>query len=140
MKIEDQVVSPETAKKLQELKVPQESYFYLVKDYENEEDFYIVSEPYKFRESPYYQIYSAFTVAELGMFFPITYNSIFMSGFGFTEEDSICSEISYRPKHEEIISFEVITSVYGNSEADARANMIIHLIETGMIKVEDLKL
>lgn len=149
LKIEDQVVSPETAKKLQELKVPQESYFLWVIDntYGNNNIYLENKIPYfKWtREDnfhvhisawciPDFEFYSAFSVAELGMFFPISFDSVFTSMAAIAEDDWICVEISCTPNH------EIIKTFHGRTEAESRANMIINLIESGIVKVEDLKL
>ena len=64
MKLEDQVLSLEYAKKLKELGVKQESLWFWVNEAEGS-DCYLCYEPSTFRTEPYCECYSAFTVCEL---------------------------------------------------------------------------
>lgn len=124
MKLEDQVCNLELAKRLKELGVKQESAFYwgcrdgqninlfsldTVLDWGLEETF-----------EPCDQDVSAFTVAELGEILPL---------------DRLCTNKNSKvavwfdsaiPPTESIIT--------GTTEADARAKMLIHLIEKGIVK------
>lgn len=125
MKLEDQVCSLELAKRLKELGVKQESAFYwfnvhweegreprwcLIKSEE------INSERWRTPKNGF----CAFTVAELGEMLPTDYR---------------CEKWEYvwwmtllLEKHHHIPAFADI------KEADARAKMLIHLIEKGIIK------
>lgn len=160
MRLEDQVCSLELAKRLKKLGVKQESYFCYVKvDVPNETystqseakewgEFFIVS--FKLEKKVYFEDkndfepqrvvsygcgccfwdlevkehYSAFTVAELGEMLPLWWDS------GKREDkDYICRvfEKNVTNTHHS----------FGSSEADARAKMLIYLIENGLIKERD---
>lgn len=68
-----------------------------------------------------YEIYSAFTVAELGEMFPAT------EQIRDTRVNDVCW------------ACDVMTQrTFGDTEADARAKMLIYLIEQDLIKAESL--
>lgn len=128
MKLEQQVVSLELAKKLKELGVKQESYFHWR---ELEDATFLVSDCDC--SSPDGDDIAAFTVAELGEMLP----SIIID-----------FELKYRLKIEKTDIWEIIYEEVTNenekgfllvaddqTEADARAKMLIYLIENNLIKV-----
>jgi hypothetical protein len=128
MKLEQQVVSLELAKKLKELGVKQESIFYYAHQgkiwsrehyYDNynsndENDQEAVTFEYYLSEVNGGQIYSAYTVAELGDIFPVNIQLPF-------KDIEYWKWSSPKGRH---------TSP---TEADARAKMLIHLIENQFI-------
>lgn len=124
MKIENQVTSLELSKKLKELGVKQESLFYwvitLTQDYHI--SFYDNELPEVLKERN--DCYSAFTVAELGEMLPTGYYTL------QTKEDGwmCCARI--------LRTFErgvLIQNTWGDTEADARAKMLIYLYENKLI-------
>lgn len=138
MQIEDQVVSLELAKKLKELGVNQDSLFWWCSPREN---FYWV------RYSPLKEfpvVCSAFTVAELGEMLPIGYasvrrgNGIIRDGIKITSYEMFSSDIEQMEKdgtigENTIVKFESEWRIE-ETEADARAKMLIHLIKNKLIQ------
>ncbi len=119
MKIDDQCASLELCKRLKELGVKQESYFYwylFSNPIENNEK-WIITTIQKDLLLCCDEYYSAFTVAELGELLPVTCKSykLFSNKWECVYEPS---EIGVREM----------------SEANARASMLINLIEKGLIK------
>lgn len=153
MNLENQVTNLELSKKLKELGVKQESLFYWIKgieiaEYPEGEDSYeswfqpfeglVTQERAKvainIKDSGDWEeedikdvdYYSAFTVAELGEMLP--------SGIWFerTKEDNRfrCGQTKY------LGTVELDKSIqFGDSEADARAKMLIYLLENHLIKL-----
>jgi hypothetical protein len=113
MPLEKQVVGLELAKKLKELGVPQESIFYW-----NEKagiaDFYNHFMPTD-REI------AAFTVAELGEMLPML-SSPLSSSCDFSRNSGKWQGIHFPECH----------MVFAYTEADARAALLIYLIENGL--------
>lgn len=127
MKVHDQVASQPLSKKLAELGVPQESYFYwggfenpLTRHFKADdvpEDYWMLLNPREKSKFGHDWHYSAFTVAELGEILPTMCVS-------FRAWDKIYGEENW------IIQLGLSDeSLMGNSEANARAKMLIHLIE-----------
>lgn len=156
MKFEDQVCSLELAKRLKELGVKQESFFYYgrVEDTcfkETHHEVIIHRALWEWNEDCfYYTDYSAFSVAELGEMLPI-----------HIEQDNYCHEIlmcvsdeEYKTNdYEEYILVKPRTYQIGynplsgendtpnekffhedKKEADVRAKALIYLLENGLIK------
>lgn len=121
MKLEQQLVSLELAKKLKELGVKQESYFYW--DIHNE-----LFVPLDSTLNPYTQC-SAFTVAELGEMLP----------YGCWTEKMMAGMASYKEGRwrctddVNIGSDNKVLKMYADTEADARAKMLIYLVENNLI-------
>lgn len=127
MKLEDQVVSLELAKKLKELGVKQDAYFswnainyYGSKELERitlrkTED----SSRYSYGDEGENIYFSAFTVAELGEMLPSYY----------------CSHLDDDGKARCFGGKEKIKSATGKTEADARAKMLIYLLENKLVTV-----
>lgn len=133
MKLEDQVVSLELAKRLKELGVKQESYFFwqingLWNDNISLRNKGDLGSSYVIDGQDKQQTYAAFTVAELGEIIGCIYDAACFSQRML--EIWICS---YAEKDEEgvlIIQHEERQ----NTEANARAKMLCHLIEKGIVK------
>ena len=127
MKLEDQVVSLELAKRLKEIGVKQESAFYW---FEGVNEIGLVDRAYAW--PPKEKHTAAFTVAELGEMLPQTFIDKSDDGQYFAQVNifkqysnwAICYETSKR----RVCTAEMET------EADARAKMLIYLIEQGIVK------
>lgn len=130
MNIEDQVCSLELSKRLKELGVRQESLFYWWDGDDINDEGHSVSriEIENNDSAPSnFVVYSAFTVAELGEMLP--------------------KEIWHPNKHKPmvcrpanrlchwVVYYDKDTWTEENSEANARARMLIHLIENGLMEV-----
>ncbi len=131
MKLEDQVCSLELAKRLKELWVKQESVFYWFKGYEDwlihyinynhsEEDIKV------FLNNVEGEAYSAFTVAELGVLLKCGLSSCLLYK---------CDELK------EITIFSPYYNIRMSdaTEANARAKMLIYLLENGLMKSGETK-
>lgn len=131
MDIKDQVCSLELAKRLKELGVQQESLFY----------WHGYSEEYKSASIAYTkgkiidkQCYSAFTVAELGeLIFKLNYYHL--EDIGYLE---INTERVYRSGGDFYrLTYNLSENIIDElNEANARALMLIYLIENGLMKNE----
>ena len=120
MKLESQVCSLDLSKRLKELGVKQESAF--VWDAVNELNF-IDGDLVGSLET------SAFTVAELGEILPEQYFSF--KCHTEVEGDGIWSCAGARMPEFEFYEGQWVTA---DTEANARAKMLIHLIEQGIVK------
>lgn len=148
MKLEEQeVISPNLAKKLKELGVKQESLFFWLKkekeikfnelangDFERE----VISYEY-FIGSPYSwnielkNSWSAFTVAELGRLLCVNKSIHIQSDFYFEESiNDIMFAVGIEIENENYIE------TCNEKEADARAKMLIYLIENNLITIEEI--
>lgn len=121
MILEDQVSSREPSQRLKELGVKQESCFYHVEKQSGkwiilDSDFYNDPAFFTGYKKP---VFSAFTVAELGEMLPAS-----SQWFPVKQFDGKWSALNLKA---EPIAYE-------NSEADARAKMLIYLIEQGLVK------
>lgn len=147
MNLENQVVSLELAKKIEKLGVKQESYFKW-NEPDIEEEKKILGKDFDIRCYPKDEllpkiytelewseftedynpiagnIFSAFTVAELGEILSQYCESIFESGI----TNRLTKSIEYRCTYGNGKRFE-----YSKTEADARAKMLIYLIENKRI-------
>lgn len=124
MRLEDQVCSLELAKKLKELGVKQESYAYYI--YSDGDlilslDFIIGIDDQC----------SAFTVAELGQMLPDELQSTSASGSDKSIHYSKYEEAYYVGIGHE--NGQIIPVFYDENEADARAKILIYLIENKLI-------
>lgn len=130
MKLENQVCTLEQAKKLKELGIDQETEFYFrmgkiwhfreVTDWPNQEQLYDLIQSGAEGE----RIFAAYTVAELGEMLPIGFYSVACAD----HSDWLCDNQNYA------------TANIGASknEAECRAAMLIHLIESKLITVEEI--
>jgi hypothetical protein len=115
MKIENQVVSLELAKKLKELGVKQESIFCWC---DEGDDLCLLEQgDAEILEKEYI---SAFTVAELGEILPPFYRSTNVG-----KDEIQWFEVTH--------TFDLKPAFYDETEADARAKMLIYLIENNLI-------
>jgi len=137
MELEKQVCSLELAKKLKELRVEQDSlfYWYKFKDCEHRDFYAGYHEDVFIKEINFGNIikYSAFTVAELGEMLPK----------GTKTWKHLCDEKCDPRYRGEDIGYhvqlpDISYAVLGNTEADARAKMLIYLLENDLIKAKDL--
>lgn len=116
MELEKQVCSLELAKKLKELGVKQESLFWW-----NISDGIVIGEQYRRPPS-----ISAFTVAELGEMLPGNFNTIRRGDGSWLAYDGNAAD---NVNHQEI----------SDTEADARAKMLIYLLENNLLTPPDTK-
>jgi hypothetical protein len=127
MKLEDQVVSLELAKKLKELGVKQESLFWWnefdLKDWEKEQGVEPWSLDYQTHNIPAYQSFSAYTVAELGEMLPVRITTGRRKSYIMGKQYYFCN-LDGRLKHQES----------ANTEADARAQMLVYIIENNLFR------
>lgn len=129
MQIKDQVVSLELAKKLKELGVKQgESLFHwLSRPWGKEPFLYKFDEPGDAKKDDK-DCWSAFTVAELGEMLPCgVYSYKLGSGFRALADGELWSR-------EGGVTLDGRPFFDAEHEADARAKMLIYLIEKGMVK------
>src|ERR1043165_9829731 len=132
MKLEDQVCSLDLAKKLKELGVEQESYFYFWRDAVAAhaglpESFYLSHDG---ENPPDYPAFSAFTVAELGEMLP-NYSSTRRPRCRLKKHDpEVFGNFHH---HSWECAVNTLDKQYAHTEADARAKMLIYLIENGLI-------
>lgn len=125
MNLSDQVCSLELAKKLKELGVNTESYFYWFKL--SDKDNYDLSESWQIADLERFDMISAFTVGELGELLP-GWNP-FPKYLWMAKSAEF--EIQYRNDHTEQLS----QYFSGDKEADIRAKMLIYLIENELMEV-----
>ena len=130
MKLEDIVCSLEPSKRLKELGVPQESLFYWHCDGSPEGCEYLLR-----GNETYGRIASAFTSDELGEKLPYRLR-LEDDDYWLWQTKLKHGDCEIRYKSCSDILWE--KSIQGDSEADARAKMLIHLIEQGIVKVEEL--
>ncbi len=145
MKLENQVVSLELAKKLKELGVKQESEFMWVRDTDTKK-YKIVASPNSIfhgaiknyycmgADHPENGMYQSFTVAELGEMLPMEIILNKQTHFFETTRYSHKKmwEIVYR---HEVKKNSVLAIQVSETESDARAKMLIYLIESKLISV-----
>jgi len=148
MKLEKQVCSQELAKRLKELGVKQESLYYwwqqcnkVHQGYEDD----IYPPEYIWVLQPYFKglalgdnTYSAFTTSEIGEMLPDAYISFKESNIWY------CTQLE-EPDEEWWLDYRIRSRSYGwrnekaDTEADARATMLIWLIENKHIEVNNEK-
>lgn len=116
MKLEHQVCSLELAQKLKTLGVPQESHFKW-SEHTAPETLWCINALRDLDSPAHYSVYAAFTVAELGEMLPQDYASLKAS-----EQKWYCG------------TRDNIGSTHGaRTEADARASMLVYLLENKLI-------
>lgn len=134
MKLEDQVTSLELSKKLKELGVKQESYFYWLQYTQNGKLINRIV-PEESTHPTLDKRFSAFTVAELGEMLPDLIrtepNELVGTGTTYLTIQKVgLWEVGYTLANGEM----VFDSTEDQSEANARAKMICYLIEQGLMK------
>ncbi|SRR6266702_6047336 len=135
MKIGKQVTSLELSKKLKELGVKQESLFSWFYDEEDKDNQGIAFDIQYSDASTYDEdkwICSAFTVAELGELLPMGAKS-FVSSHGRNVKKWV-TEWSGIP-----LEWDRSEQKFAHTEADARAKMLIYLIEHELVKTPLVK-
>lgn len=131
MKLEEQVCSLELAKQLKTLGVKQESAWYWCADESgswlrsgviHQATLVTGTEPEV----------AAFTVAELGEMLPVGFWTLKKSVSNEVGDSwgQLCNWLTHKSK--------LLNSLEGNTEADARAKMIIYLLENKIINPKDL--
>lgn len=140
--LKNQVVSLELSKRLKELGVPQESHFYWSKDFDVNNEFTgeepVVEEDrwLEYNEMEKAKVCSAFLVGELGEMIPMELkNRNGKCDGGYFE--------TYRMTFKKwIVEYcqgkKVVAHIMGDTEADARAKMLIYLLENNLLKASDL--
>ena len=154
MELRKQVCSLELAKKLRELDVKQESLFYWMEMYDlSRKEKYIDSKnetkvvygkKYELGENCSNNDFSAFTVAELGEMLPQKVEKhqpgkmeYYYFGTGKThklDEYYEEHEVSYSCHNDSLKAEEILQIMRANTEADARAKMIVYLLEKKLLK------
>ena len=140
MELEKQVCSLELAEKLKDLGVPQDSIFYWVRsDLGNMGVQYVKAFVHQRRppDTDTFEYLSAFTVAELGEMFPTTIYD--QSGEYFLNLGATSENIKYGNTREFTVSYvgieKDIIHIHEHTEADARAKILIYLIENKLIPI-----
>ena len=129
MRIEDQCVSLELARRLKELNLKQNSLF----NWHDIDSFYpcVRHEDYIPERSGDF-ILSAFSVAELGEILP---RLLHKNGVGYFLEIFKDVDENWHIKYEGYIDNKLI-QIYSLNEANARAKMLIHIIENNLVTEE----
>lgn len=126
MKIESQVCSLESTKRLDELGVRQDSLFWYMEILSPERHWEILKWPHPSLNKK--EDYPAYTVAELGEMLPDRVSS----GFLIINKRKEFWDICYRELSGKFVTEKVFTDL---SEAEARAKMLIYLIEKGLVRL-----
>lgn len=124
MELINQVCSLESAKKLKELGFPQSSLFYWFVDCSGREPYLVNHSQYPFKSCGCKE-YSAFTTAELGELLPDTYQTSKITGALTGKVTWQCWRLYASLRH----------IIYENTEAEARAKMLIHLASNGLMEI-----
>lgn len=129
MQLEKQVCSLDLAKRLKELGVKQESLFFWWHKWEGSSDKDAGRDIVTLNQhSNTVVIASAFTVAELGEMLPHTHNTTGMCDPNYWEKEGrgkwVCTDD---------FANNSSPAFYGKTEADARAKMLIYLLENKII-------
>jgi hypothetical protein len=124
MKLENQVVSLDLAKRLTELGVKQESLFWWT-------DKGLMSNEWMIDSGVGRKEASAFTVAELGEMLPRTLKAQFSMVTSYMPKEIQCGYLDYNNEDEATTRYEYFAIAY--TEADARAKMLIYLLENKLI-------
>jgi len=141
MKLENQVCSLELAKKLKELGVKQESLFYWC-EYKDQFVIPIKTKPYVIfgnRKWKKELLISAFTVAELGEMLPHRIpNHQKVNPYSFIDVDFYKNPSGF---YQGWINNSRVTScvIMSDTEANARAKMLIYLIENNLLVPPTIK-
>lgn len=137
MKLEHQVSSLELSKKLKELGVKQKSLFYWENKWAGSSDEDAGKDVISYGNSGYHtmRLCSAFTVAELGEMLPDNIKHKGNSYWMKTNKSKLSSGEIYH-----VVYYEDNHPIYGgiisftaDTEADARAKMLVYLLENKLI-------
>ena len=129
MKLEQQVCSLELSKRLKELGVKQESLWWWVINNKKNNLAEVWQQPC--RDIFDYTNYSAFTCAELGEMLPI--DSCYSIKKDLDEDENGLWECRYTY----VTKDSGPKAVLANTEANARASMIVYLLENKLMKLEE---
>lgn len=131
MTLEQQVCSLELAKRLKKLGVKQESLFWWL-DYKDERT-PILS---VWNGDASTQCWFAFTVAELGLLLPWYIESRFLEDadkwLKIEKDENVDGSVRWNISYQDEMGTDLF-DVFDSSEADARAKMLIYLIENKII-------
>lgn len=119
MKLENQVCNLELAKKLKELGVKHENYFWWTGDSESG---FVVVGPYDKRTYRGAENHPAFTVAELGECLPTKVGEKRLRIWFVKNPRQYC------------VAYVDLEKFIADTEADARAKMVIYLIENNLME------
>lgn len=133
MDISKQVASLEQAKKLKELGVKCDSYFRWSCGISEPKQDCIIASEYSSKSVQRNQ-YPAYTVAELGEMLPKRWEEYWTESYNLGHGEWLCD--LYKRVGDS--HSEVELSKYGSTEAEARAAMLIHLLEQGIVKPEQI--
>ena len=128
MKLENQVCSLKLAQKLKKLGMKQKSLFYWIKFLGNDECVWYYSPAYLDHQNDKETI-SAFTVAELGEMLPVKAQDVYHEILTTKEG----SEYGWTCAIHNVVSGKYYKKFVANTEADARAKMLIYLLENGLV-------
>ena len=132
MKLEQQVVSLELAKKLKELGVPQKENMFVWSNQAYAEQWRV--EHRQFFAADMRRDYAAYTVAELGEMLPNETRDRLGFFSGLAINGWFCEVKNYR-----VMPFERLhVELQHDTEANARAAMLIYLIENKLVDVKTL--
>lgn len=133
MKLEQQVVTLEQAKRLKELGVFENAFASWVFDPLNERwDLSKLNVEQLQLVNPDKEAYPAFTVAELGVMLP----DLYISGYA-SNKTATCCHYKEADKQRNVKEVEKWQGK-GNTEAEARAAMLIYLLENGHTTAEEV--
>lgn len=141
MKLEQQVCSLELAKRLKELGVKQDGYF-AWQNIEGDERGDLKNVPYFVEGRPIYneermeEIYSAFTVGELGELLPVSVEVDGRAKLFEMTKGEVDGGIGWTCWYLDYLYHNVsgiLPQGYRDNEADARAKMLIYLLENKLI-------
>lgn len=130
MKLQDQVVSLQQAKQLKQLGVVQNSVWYWSDKFDDNGQWRLWWNNFDDPTVVHPDLCSAFTVAELGVMLPDDMSIYSTQGFG-TAGLRINTSGEYW-----ICECRHLSGTVASTEAQARAAMLIHLLETSIIEVE----
>lgn len=130
MKLEDQVVSLELAKRLKELGVKQESVFHW-NEYDTDDEGGEFKLDYMKFNIPAYETYSAFTVAELGEMLPSNIGGDWWLDVWKSDDLWYVAYTEEREGGGHNFLSDFLAS--STTEADARAKILVYLIENNLI-------
>lgn len=126
---EKYVTSLEISKQMKEAGIVQSSEFYWVRKIKDGE--FVLQDHYIDRIIPC-EVYSAFTSGEMGEMLPGNIDGMyFVTQWGFLHNICYCTAFKDEKK---VIEFD------GQTEAECRAEMLLHLIQNGFINIKDIKI
>lgn len=136
MELEKQCASLEPSKKLSELGVPQNSFFYWVVFVDGQAPFIVFikgqAEDYQRQGA---EIFSAFTVAELGEILPHKIQNKYLTIVKHKEYGEKATwGVCYKEANHNFLT----GTLYSNKLTDALSQILTYLLENGLIRAEEL--